>query len=66
MQCLAASAGIAILGRQTVTGPPSLAGEFTECRCHWQEEEAGPESDEGIRKVFLQLVLREWGAGEMG
>ena len=68
VQCLAASAGVAILGRQTVTGVlPVWLGVHGRYRCRWQEEEAGPESDEGIRKVFPPpLVLGgNWGAGEM-
>ena len=53
VQCLAASAGVAILGRQTVTGVlPVWLGVHGRYRCRWQEEEAGPESDAGIRKVF--------------
>ena len=69
VQCLAAAAGVAILGRQTVTGVfPVWLGVHGRYRCHWQEEEAGPESDEGIRKVFPPpLVLGgHQGAGEMG
>ena len=63
VQCLAASAGVAILGRQTVTGVlPVWLGVHGRYRCRWQEEEAGPESDAGIRKVFPPpLVLGEIG-----